>query len=133
MKLSRKTIMQIIAVIVICAVAFTAGYVWHSVTVPLEVKEPLEVTDYPTSISLYAGENQTFSINITDHASVSYIVTLSFTLNDTGYQESYVTFSDLTYTINPGENTIEAWIAVSGDAPPANLELEIEFDRAAAS
>lgn len=133
MNLSRKT--ATILAIILSAVfvgGVLAGYFWASTTIPVQVKEPLELTSYPQLIELYAGENQTFQIEITDLATASYTVTLTFTLNDTNYQTSYVTFSDTAYTVAPGLNTIDAWIQVSADAPaPTALELTIDFSRAA--
>lgn len=126
----KKMAILALALIVAFVVGVMAGYYWASVTIPVEVKEPLKVTAYPEIISLYAGENETFTINITNHASVNYLVTLNFTLNNTDYQEAYVTFSNISYIIVPGENTIEAWIAVSAEAPPANLTLKVDFYRA---
>ena len=79
---------------------FAAAF--ESITIPLEVKEPLEILDYPSGFSLYPGENVTFQITVENHASVTYFVEFDFLSNDTNYQERYVTFSEYNYTIAPG-------------------------------
>jgi len=124
---NKKTALIItLALIAVFVAGITAGYIWHSLTIPFKVQEPLEVIEYPTFLELYAGQNKTFTINITNYASdVNYSVTLAFTLNETEYQTSY--------TILPGPNTLEAWVKVAHDAPTAELELTIDFSRAAPS
>jgi len=130
--MNKKKAHLALALIAVFVAGAIAGYVWHSLTIPFKVKEPLEVIEYPTLLELYAGENKTFTINITNHASdVNYLVTLAFSLNDTEYQTSYVTFSDTSYTAVPGLNTLEAWVKVAHDAPTAELELRVDFSRAA--
>jgi len=132
---NKKTALIItLALIAVFVAGITAGYIWHSLTIPFKVQEPLEVIEYPTFLELYAGQNKTFTINITNYASdVNYSVTLAFTLNETEYQTSYVTFSETSYTILLGPNTLEAWVKVAHDAPTAELELTIDFSRAAPS
>ena len=127
----KKTAILALALMSIFVVGVLAGYYWAQITIPVEVKEPLEVVSYPEIISLYAGENETFAINITNYAKVRYLVTMEFTLDNATYQEAYVTFSDTSYIVEPGYNTLEAWIAVVHDAPPANLTLTVDFTRAA--
>lgn len=126
----RKKVLLALALISIFVVGVLAGYYWASITIPVEVKEPLEVVNYPTSISVYAGMNETFTVNVTNHASVNYLVTMDFTLDNATYQEAYVTFSNTSYIVVPDSNTLEAWIFVSHDAPPANLTLTVDFTRA---
>jgi len=129
----KKTAILTLVLIAAFIVGAFAGYYWASITIPVQVKEPLEIVEYPEAISLYAGENATFTVNITNHATANYLVTLDFTLDNATYQESYVTFSDISYIVVPGDNTLEAWISVSHDAPPANLTLTKDFARAAPS
>lgn len=94
------------------------------------MKEPLEIVGYPTIVEVYAGGNTTFAVNITNHASVPYRVALEFSLNDTFYQTTYVTFSNQTYIVYQGASSLTAWMKVAEDAPPATLELTVEFSRA---
>jgi hypothetical protein len=129
--MNKKTALLALALITMFVAGVIAGYVWYSFTIPVEVKEPLEVVGYPEIISLYAGENETFAINITNYAKANYLVTLAFTLDNATYQEAYVTFSDISYTVVSGDNTLEAWISVSHEAPLANLTLTVDFERAA--
>jgi hypothetical protein len=98
--------------------AFAATYyIWNTRTVPFTVDEPLSVTDFPTAIHLHPGQNATLDITISNSADINYFIKLDITLSDTGYQQSYVQMSNITYTIVPGSNIISAWIAVSQDAP----------------
>ena len=45
------------------------------------------------------------------------------------YQESYVTFSNETYTVVPELSNATAWMTVAPNAPPAQLELTITLSR----
>ena len=101
----------------------------QSVNIPVEVKEPLEILDYPSDFSLYAGENVTFEITVQNKASVSYFVVLDFRLNDTEYQTKYVTFSSYNYSVAPGAQKLTAWLTVAPTAPAANFMLTISFMR----
>ena len=98
-------------------------------SVPLEVKEPLELLAYDSSLSLYPGETLQFNVAVENHASVSYSASLIFSLNDTSYQEKFVTFSNNTYAIEPGRNILDAWLSVSKRAPAAELKLTIGIFR----
>jgi hypothetical protein len=98
-------------------------------TVPLEVKEPLEVLPFDSSLSLYPGETLQFSVAVENHASVSYNASLIFGLNDTAYQQNYVNFSSNTYLILPGANSLDAWLSVVNTAPAAELELTVNVTR----
>jgi hypothetical protein len=110
--------------------AFAATYyIWSSKTVPFSVDEPLEVTEFPTSIHFHPGENSTIQIAIVNSVNINYTISLIVTLSDLAYQQSYVQVSDYTYTIVPGNNTIIAWIAVSRDAAPSQQQLTINFLR----
>ena len=121
---------MLIAAILLVSVAIGAGaYLWATRTIPVSVEEPLAVTNYPVTISTHPGENMTLNITITNSASVDYAVTLRFALNDTTYQQTYVQFSNYTYTIVPGSNQIQGWLKVAGNAPPADLELSVQFQR----
>lgn len=125
--------MSVILLLIIIAVsgpiAIAATYLWASRTMSLSVGEPLSITDCPTAIHVHPGENRTLSITIVNSATVNYSVALFFALNDTAYDESYVTFSNYTYNISPSTNNIEAWIFVDKKAPLAWLELQIDFHR----
>ena len=113
-------------------VAVLTDYVWKTITMPFEVKEPLEILSYPSELSLYPGETKEFNITVTNHASRNYTVLLDFSLDNTTYQESYVTFSDETYTVVPDEQNLTAWLKVEEYAPPANASLTIDFMRISA-
>jgi len=100
-------------------------YAMQSVNIPLEVKEPLEIIDYPTSFSLYSGETTTFEFTIENYAQVTYFQEFDFTLNDTDYQNRYVTFSNHNYSIPPGSHTLSGWLTIAPSAPVANLIITI--------
>lgn len=109
------------------AVALT--YWWATRTIPYVVAEPLSITSFPSSLSTHPGENQTLDITIQNTANINYSVILNFILNDTQYQQTYISFSNATYIINPGSNSVTAWCATAKKAPPVQLSLTIEFHR----
>ena len=78
---------------------------------------------------MHPGENRTLAISILNSATVNYEVALVLSLNETTYQESYVTFSNSTYSVVPGPNNVTAWMFVQSGAHPAWLELIIDFYR----
>lgn len=124
------SIFLIIIVSIVSPIVIAASYyLWTSRTIPFSVDEPLSITDHPASIHVHPGENSTLDITIINAATVNYSVSLTFTLNDTTFQESYVTFSNYTYNITPSTNHITAWIAVDKKAHPALLELTVDFYR----
>ncbi|UCD96681.1 MAG: hypothetical protein JSV35_01110 [Candidatus Bathyarchaeota archaeon] len=121
----------LILLIIIAAgtLATTAWYLFATNSVPLYVEEPLSITNYPNSIHVHPGENATLDVTILNSASVDFLVTLAFALNDSVYQETYVTFSNSSYTILPGENVISTWLFVNRSAHPALLNVSIGFYR----
>jgi len=106
-----------------------ATYMWTTRNVDIQIEEPLTVTSFPTALRTRPGENLTMDITIENTAAVTYAVTLTFTLNDTAYQTSYVTFSNHTYTINPGTNNLTAWMLTDRSAPRANIQITTQFYR----
>ena len=127
----KKTALLALILMSMFVVGVIAGFYWAKFTIPFEVKEPLEIISKPEVIELYAGDNKTYAINITNHGSATFLVTAEFALNDTEYQGLYVTFSNINYTVAPGENTLEFWVYVAGEAPvPVSLELTVELTRA---
>ena len=109
------------------AIAFT--YMWATHTSTFVVEEPLSITSFPSAISTRPGENKTLEITIVNSASVYYAVTLIFIVDDPAYQQTYMAFSNITYMINPGSNSITAWCTTTKKAPPATMDLTIEFYR----
>ncbi len=103
----------------------TFAAAFESFTIPIEVKEPLEVLEYPSGFSLYPGENATFEITVENHAPITYFVEFDFILNDTDYQERYVTFSSYNYSIAPGVQKLPAWLFIDPEAPPSNLMITV--------
>ena len=110
-------------------IVLAATYLWTVRIIPFSVDEPLSITDCPTTFHVHPGENKTLDITVRNSATVNYSVTLVFALNDTAYQQSYVTSSNYTYTMMPSTNHIRAWMLVDKKAPPAWLELQIDFYR----
>jgi hypothetical protein len=109
--------------------AAAATYMWTTRTVDIQIEEPLAVTSFPTSLRTRPGENLTINITVENTATVTYTVTLTFTLNDTAYQTNYVTFSNQTYTINPGTNDLTAWMLTAPSAPRAHIQITTQFSR----
>jgi len=102
---------------------------WATRTTTFLVEEPLTITSFPSAISTHPGENATLDITIENSANVEYLVTLNFVVNDTAYQQTYMSFSNITYTIVPGSNNVTAWWTTEKKTPPAQLSLTIEFHR----
>lgn len=120
----------LVAVLLVSATGGVVGYyIWKTLTMQLEVKEPLEILAYPSQLSLYPGETKEFDVTIRNHASLNYSAVLDFSLNNATYQTSYVTFSDEIYTIIPGSQNITAWLTVKSSAAPINATLTINFQR----
>ena len=103
--------------------SFAAAF--EPITIPLEVKEPLKILNYPSGFSLYPGENATFEITVENLASITYFIEFDFVLNDTEYQERYVTFSSYNYSITPGVQKLPAWLFIEPAATPSNLTITI--------
>ena len=124
------SVLLVLVAAVVSSVVFAGTYyLWATRTTLLQVDEPLSITDCPTSIHVHPGENKTLDITIVNSATVNYSVTLVFALNDTAYEDSYVQFSNYTYNITPSTNNIGAWMVVESKAPPAWLEIIINFSR----
>lgn len=112
-------------------VGVLANYIWTTIIIPLEVKEPLEILSYPSKLSLYPGDTEDFNVTLMNHHSQNYTVILDFSLDNATYQDSYVTFSNETYTVITGEQNLTAWLKVESHAPPINASLTIDFHRIA--
>ena len=91
----------------IISVGSFAVYAIQPVSIPTEVKEPLEILEYPTSFSLYPGETKNFNFTVQNSASVNYFQEFEFLVNDTDYKK-YVTFSNYNYSIQPGIHKLNA-------------------------
>lgn len=107
----------------------SASYLWPHVQVPFEVEEPIEILDYTSDLSLFPGETKYINITVQNHASITYNVTLDFQLSDLDYQVTYVTFSDVIYTVGPGEHNLIAWVKVTHSAPATTSSLTIQIKR----
>ncbi len=129
-RLTLKIKVALVLAILLASTGIMGAYAaLDSATVPLEVKEPLEVLAYNADLSLYPGETLQLSIPVENHASVSYDACLIFSLNDTDYQQQFVSFSNTIYTVEPGTNNLDAALFVSATAPAANLLLTITITR----
>jgi hypothetical protein len=120
-----RVFLVISLLISVIALGSFAACAFESMSIPLEVKEPLEVLDYPSGFSFFPGANVTFEITVENHAPITYFVEFDFVLNDTDYQEKYVAFSSYNYSIASGTQVLPAWIMVSQSAPPANLMITV--------
>jgi len=132
LKIGRHIVpLWLIAIILISAIGSGAlgYYIWTRLTIPLEIKEPIEILDYPSQLSLYPGENKSFQISLVNHASINYSVILDFSLNNTTYQANYVTFSNEIYRVTPGQQNLTAWLRIESYAPPTNVTLTIDCKR----
>jgi hypothetical protein len=118
---------------VIIVSTFSAAFAAYDLStlfnVPLQVKAPITLVNYPSQFSLYPGEAENFTVTVSNQAPVNYSAILSFQLNDSAYQASYVTFSKTVYEIVSGQQDLQAWLSVSSAAPPANVMVSIDIVR----
>ncbi len=105
------------------------GQYLTTVNVPLQVKAPVEILSYPTEWTLYPGQMAKFNITVMNHAPVNYSAVFEFQTSNSSYQSNYLTFSNETYTVVPGQQNLAAWLQVSTNAPAANLTVTITFAR----
>lgn len=124
-----SAILLLVAAIVSPLAFATTYYIWSSKTIPLTVEEPLTVLDFPESLRLHPGQNSTIDIIIANSANINYEISITISLSDVEYQESFVQVGKDTYLIAPGNNTISAWIAISKDAAPSTQQLAVDFIR----
>ena len=109
--------------------AVLAYYVWPRVTIPFEVKEPIEIINYTPELSLFPGETKDFNATVQNNSPVTYNMTLDFSLSDLVYQANFVTFSDEIYLVPPGQQDLAAWVKVKSSAPTVNCSLTVDFKR----
>ena len=129
---SYQVSLMLILILISCVlgpITIALTYMWATRTTTFLVEEPLTITSFPSAISTHPGENATLDITIENSANVEYLVTLNFVVNDTAYQQTYMSFSNITYTIVPGSNNVTAWWTTEKKTPPAQLSLTIEFHR----
>jgi len=70
-----------------------------------------------------------FNVTVLNHASVNYSVVLDFSLDNTTYQDNYITFSNEIYAVIPGQQNLTAWLKVASNAPVVNVTLTIDCKR----
>ena len=69
----QVSIILLITILIATSTALSgAYYLWASRTMTISVKEPLSITDFPTSLNVHPGENLTLDIIITNSATVNY-------------------------------------------------------------
>jgi len=108
---------------------YTLANVLQPATLPVQVEDPIQILQYPSSLSLFPGETAQVNVTVENQASVSYLVTLNYQLNDSAYQTNYVTFSATAYNVAPGTQTLTGWLTVAPQAPAANFVLNIACSR----
>lgn len=104
-----------------------ANYVGNRLIIPFEVRKSIEITYYPSELSLFPGQTEEFNITVQNYASVNYYVVLDFQLSNTTYQDNYITFSNEIYTVIPGKQNLTAWLVVESYAPPVEASLTIDL------
>jgi hypothetical protein len=108
----------------IISISGFAAYAMQPASIPVEVKEPLQILEHPAGFSLFPGETINFNFTVENTASVTYFQEFDFHVNDTDYQK-YVTFSNYNYSIAPGIHTLNAWFTISPSAPATNFIITI--------
>ena len=126
----RAVPLGLVCVLLISGIGLSLlAYVWSSVTIPFEVKEPLEILSYPSGFSLFPGETVEFNVTVKNHASINYSVMFEYRLNNSDYQTNYVRFSDETFNVGSGVQTLTTWLFVEPNAPPIQASLTIDLLR----
>ncbi|MFZ7133682.1 MAG: hypothetical protein ACOWWR_15145, partial [Eubacteriales bacterium] len=120
-----------ILLVSIIASGVIANHVIQTLTIKVDIGEPLEVLSFPTELNLYPNEREEFNVTLVNHASANYSVALTCSLSETTYQENYVTFSDETFVVVSGEQNLTAWLEVDSYAPPLNASLVVDVQRIA--
>jgi len=117
--------------VLICGVVSAAVtyYVWQTVTIPFKVNEPMQVISYPNELDLLPGETGRFNVTVENRGSIGYKVTLGFRLSNQTFKNSYVTFSNDTYNVSPGQQVLPCWLSVEENAPSTSISLSIDFIR----
>lgn len=95
----------------------------------VEVKDPLQITAYPSTMSLYPGQTRVFNVTVQNSADVNYSVLFIYVLDNLSYQETFVTFKEDIFIVAPGQQDLETWIAIAPEAPAQNSTLTIELQR----
>ncbi len=124
-----ESFLATVLVLIPLIVGSFAVYGSQSMISNVEIKEPLEILDYPANLVLYPGETVDFNVTVQNYASVTYSVLLDFRLNDTDYQSKYVTFADNNYSVLPGTQKLPTLLTVAPHAPSANLLMTINLVR----
>lgn len=131
-KLGRYFVpLWLVSIILVSAIGAVFAYVFYTLNMNVEIQEPLDVTYYDHDVSLYPGQTEPFNIEIYNAAPVNYTVTLEFHLSNETYQSIYATFSNETYIVVPGDQSLPAWIRIAADAPAANFTLAVDLSRGA--
>jgi len=120
------TILAIISSVSIFSIRTLANQSLMPTSIPIEVKDPIEIIDYPSGFSLFPGETLEFDVTLQNIGPMNYSCILEFIINDTAYQNKYIKFSNEIYTVAPGKQTLSAWLTVSPTAAPASLLLTIK-------
>jgi len=120
------TILVIVSSVSIFSVRSLANQSLMPTSIPIEVKDPIEIIDYPSGFSLFPGETLEFNVTLQNIGPMNYSCILEFILNDTAYQNKYIEFSSEIYTVVPGKQNLSAWLTVSPTAAPASLLLTIK-------
>jgi hypothetical protein len=128
-RLRSICLLYLLIVIASTSVGVIAGYEPPSGSVPLEVKEPLQILSSPFGLSLFPGETVWFNVTVENMASVNYSAILGFSLNETQYQTQFATFSNEEYNVVPGTQTLTAWLTVAPEAPPGNFLITVNVTR----
>jgi hypothetical protein len=121
-------LIAVLLIVVACGVSI-AVYSWQTLTIPIEIKEPIEVLSYPSQLSLYPGETQYFNVTIKNQASVKYSVALVIHLGNATYESKYVTFDNEIYTVSLGQQNLTTWLKVGSDAISTRDSLIVEIIR----
>jgi hypothetical protein len=126
--ISMRQLIAVFLIIVTCGVAI-AVYAWQTITIPIGIKEPIEVLSYPSQLSLYPGQTLWFNVTIYNQAPVTYVVALVFHMGNATYQSEYVIFDSENYTVTPGIQNLTTALYVALNATPASDTLSVEIVR----
>ena len=86
----------LIVVMLVSGIGASTYYIWQTLIIPLEVKEPLEIVSYPERLSLYPGETIYKLLLPSDANSWLYSLRISSELADTIVYQPIVGWGEIT-------------------------------------
>lgn len=130
----RRKVLLAILVVAAVSVPVVQGlqpYLWNTSSSPLSAGEPLAVVQFPPNLNMFAGENMSIPIVVTNSASVSITAFMVPMIGNAQLEQTFITYGNAndTFVLAPGINTVYLTLTVSSVAPPISDTLQVYFYR----